>query len=75
MNTVIVTQKIMIANLLPTHQSATSKVNCINEIDKYSISNAINDRIMSVNSVLYFLFNFMCLLLVYLFNILKIQTY
>ena len=61
MNTVIAPQKIMIASLLPTHQSVTSKVNCINEIDKYSISNATNDRNMSVNSVLYFLFNFMCL--------------
>ena len=60
-NIVIAPQKTMIASLLPTHQSATSKVNCINEIDKYNISNAINDRIMSVNSVLYFLFNFMCL--------------
>ena len=64
MNTVIAPQKIMIANLLPTHQSAILKVNCINEIDKYNISNATNDRNMSVNSVLYFLFNFMCLLLV-----------
>lgn len=63
MNTVIATHKIMIASLLPIHQSATSKVNCINEIDKYNISNAINDRIMSVNSMLYFLFNF-----IYLFS-------
>ena len=61
MNTVIDPHKIMIAKRLPTHQSATSKVNCINEIDKYNISNATNDRIMSVNSVLYFLFNFIYL--------------
>ena len=61
MNTVIAPHKIMIAKRLPIHQSVKLNVNCINEIDKYNTSNAINDRIMSVNSVLYFLFNFMCL--------------
>ena len=73
MNTVIAPQKIIKDTRLPIHQSATSKVNCINEIDKYNISNAINDRIMSVKSVLYFLFNFIYLFAC--FNILKIQIY